>query len=118
MSLVDEGIFPPTWIVQLEVVAQWEPLGLRSLSGLTRFYPLCPPFCHVRRDRYDGRGVGRAVRQGGRMLLPAQGMPGGLARTMSAQVASSSHALLHALESADIEQVRGVLLTTDRGLKR
>ncbi|CAM9904219.1 unnamed protein product [Scytosiphon promiscuus] len=52
------------------------------------------------------------------MLLPNQTVPGGLARTMSAQVASSSHALLQALESADIEQVRSVLLTTERGLKR
>ncbi|CAN0039037.1 unnamed protein product, partial [Scytosiphon promiscuus] len=52
------------------------------------------------------------------MVFPDQGVPGALARTMSAHVASSSHALLQALESADIEQVRDVWQRTERGLKR
>lgn len=43
---------------------------------------------------------------------------GALARSMSAQVASSSHALLSALEGGDIEEVRYVLMNTERGLKR
>eukprot|EP00903_Cladosiphon_okamuranus_P017019 g15686.t1 len=43
---------------------------------------------------------------------------GALARTMSAQVASSSHELLKALEGGNIDEVRSVLANTEKGLKR
>ena len=51
------------------------------------------------------------------MLLQNKNV-GALARTMSAQVASSSHELLNALEGGNIDEVRSVLANTEKGLKR
>lgn len=63
--------------------------------------------------------AGRALDQTVEMPLPQQSVVGGgLARTMSAQVAYSSHTLLQALEASDIDQVRVFLQTTERGIKR
>lgn len=56
------------------------------------------------------------LKQGG-MLLQNKNV-GALARTMSAQVASSSHELLNALEGGNIDEVRSVLANTEKGLKR
>lgn len=53
------------------------------------------------------------------MLFQKKGGGGGaLNRTMSAQVASSSHELLNALEGGNIDQIRSVLASTDSTLKR
>lgn len=52
------------------------------------------------------------------MLFQKKGVVGALARTMSAQVAYSSHELLTALEGGNIDEVRSVLANTEKGLKR
>lgn len=62
-------------------------------------------------------GLPRLIMKQAHKFFPKQGV-GALARTLSAQVASSSHALLRALEGGNIDEVRSVLVNTDRGLKR
>lgn len=57
------------------------------------------------------------LKQGG-VLFQNKNNVGALARTMSAQVASSSHELLNALEGGNIDNVRSVLANTERGLKK